>query len=177
MDWGELFNYDVLVDIAVPMLAAFFGGMITMWGVVRTIKYERKNAQEQTIQAAKPWIFSLDALESYDDKNAGDIKMEGDSPLGRNAFLVFVLRNTDNGIGIVEKFVTENNAYFPVIGRILDKNTVTNITVFLNANESLKDMYFIIRDVYGNRYKYKAFQTGKSGKGNHIEEIGLIKER
>jgi len=109
MDWSKLFNYNTLVDIYVPLFAALIGGFITMRGVVRTIKFERKNAIEQTRQSVKPWVFSLDALENYDSQRAGDIRMEGDSPIGSNACLVFVLRNTDNGIGIVEKYVTENN--------------------------------------------------------------------
>jgi len=177
MDWSKLFTYDVLVDIIIPILAAFLGGGITMWGVVRTIKYERKNAQEQAIQAAKPWIFSLDALEHYDYKNAGDIKLEGNSPLRKESTLQFILRNTDNGIGIIEKFVTEKNEYIPVIGRILDKNSINHVTVFLNKNESLKDMHFIVRDVYGNRYNYRAYQTDNPDKGYHIEEIGLISNK
>lgn len=168
--------YDIFTDIIIPLLAALIGGGITMWGVIRTIKHERKNALEQTMQAAKPWIFSLDAFEHYDYKNAGDIKLEGCSPMGENAKLAFIFRNTDNGIGIIEKFFTQNNEYTPVIGRILEKNSVNNVTVFLSENENLEDMYFIIRDVYGNKYKYRAYQTGKSGKGNHIEEVGLIKE-
>lgn len=177
MNWSILLNYNLWVDIIVPLLAAFIGGGITMWGVILTIKYERKNSLEQTKQAAKPWIFSLDLHENYDFKKAGDIILEGNSPIGRNASLVFVIHNTDNGIGIIEKFVTENNEYLPSIGRILDKNSINNVTVYLNEKENLEDMYFVIQDVCGNRYKYKAYQTGKAGKGNHIKEIGLMKER
>ena len=169
--------YDVLVDILVPMAAAFLGGWITKWSVVRTIEHEQQNAHEQTRQAAKPWVFSLDEFEHYDFKNAGNIRIEGNAPLGEKITLPFILRNTDNGIGIIEKFVTANNTYTPVIGRVLDKNSVNNVVVYLNEHESLEDMYFIIRDVYGNRYKYKAFLTGKPGRGNHIEEIGLIEEK
>lgn len=177
MDWSKIFSYSVLVDIIVPMIAAFLGGGITMWGVVRTIKYERNNSREQALQAAKPWIFSLDEFEHYDYKNAGDIKLEGNAPMESKPTLSFIFRNTDNGIGIIDKFVTENNEYIPSIGRILDKNSVNHVTVLLNENENLKDMYFVVRDVYGNKYRYRAFQTGKAGKGNHIEEIGLIKEK
>lgn len=175
MSWEVVYN--VVVDIVIPMLAALVGGGITMWGVVYTIKHEQKDTHEQTRKTAKPWIFSLDKFEHYDYKNAGQIKLEGISPLGEDSKLPFILRNTDNGIGIIEKFITANNEYLPVIGRILEKNSVNYVVVYLNQNENLKDMRFIIRDVYGNRYQYRAFQSGKSGKGNHIEEIGLIETR
>ena len=167
--------YDVLVDILVPMAAAVLGGWITMWGVVRTIKHEQQNAHEQTLQAAKPWIFSLDTFEHrYNNNAASMIKMQGKTPAGSNCTLSFLLHNTDNGIGIIEKFVTENNEYLPGLGRIIEKNSTVEVIISLDTNETLENMYFIIRDIYGNRYKYKAYQTGQPAKGNHIEEIGLI---
>ena len=177
INWSILYDREIWVDIIVPILAALLGGWITMWGVVHTIKFERKNAREQAMQAAKPWIFSLDPCEDYDYKNTGRIILQGDAPLEPNASLEFILRNTDNGIGIIEKFITKNNEYFPVLGRILDKNTAKEVIVTLNTHENLENMYFIIRDVYGNRYKYKAFMAFPSSKGNHIEEIGLMKKR
>lgn len=167
-------NYDILVDIIVPLLAALIGGGITMGGVAHTIKHEHKNTLEQTRKAAKPWIFSLDMHEHFDKKNTGTIRLEGNSPLGGNATIEFILRNTDNGIGIIKKFVTKNNEYLPIIGRILDKNSTNTVIVNLNKEENLEDMLFIISDVYGNEYKYQAYQTGNICKGNHIKEIGPI---
>ena len=40
----ETIWYRIIVDIGIPLLSALIGGGITMWGVVRTIKYEHKNA-------------------------------------------------------------------------------------------------------------------------------------
>lgn len=166
--------YDILVDIVVPLLSALIGGLLTMLGVVYTIKNERNKSEEQTIQDAKPWLFSLVPLDEYDYKKASTIILRGSEPLDENMKLQFIIKNTDNGVGIIEKFETENNVYFPCVGRILDKNSISHVDAVVNKWETLKDMFLYVKDIYGNRYKYKVLFDEEARGGYRIEEVEFI---
>lgn len=174
MHCAAIGSYDVWVDIIIPLISALIGGLVTMWGVVLTIKREQKNAEEQKHQAAKPWLYSLDRFEDYDHNKAGRIELKGNSTSDKR--IAFIIKNTDNGIGIIEKFVTINSVHQPFVGRIIDRNSIVEVKVNLESGASLQNMYFIIRDIYGTRYRYNAYQTLEVAKGNHIEEVGLAKD-
>lgn len=148
--------YDVWVDIIIPLLSAVLGGAITMWGVVHTIKHEQKNSEEQTRLSVKPWLFSVDDDGTSDTRNANFYLMQAEEYLSNDSCLSFLIRNTDNGVAILEKFQTKNNTYTPYVGKILDKNTVTYLQVRIAPEETLENMYLYIKDIYGNTYYYRA---------------------
>lgn len=171
----DAISYQTWTDIVIPLVAAFIGGFLTLAGVWLTIHREKKVAKENTRFSVKPWIYSLDAIEHYDHNSANTILLEGDTSI--NSRLQFVIKNTDNGIAIIDRFETENNVYPPKAGKILDKNSVTHLNINLGENETLKDMHLYIKDVYDNTYKYKAYLRSGSWTGNHIEEIGLVSSK
>ena len=45
---------------------------------------------------------------------------------------------------------------------------IKGISFHIEEGETLKEMYLYVKDIYGNRYKYKVYQTKK---GNYIEEV------
>ena len=158
-------------DVIIPLASSIIGGLMALAGVWITIRRERRNTEEQTKKAAKPWIFSLDSVEIYDAKKANNIVIADcfnyDKSFGS---LVIIIKNTDNGVCIIEKFKTENNEYIPVVGKVMDKSSITYVHIFLTENETLKDMYLYVNDVYGNQYKYKVFQ------GEGLKECCYIEE-
>ena len=151
--------YDVCVDIIIPVISAILGGFLTMWGVLFTIKRERENAKEQTRLAAKPWLFSLDDSEYFDSSDVHGIVVAAKEKHESHKELTIVIRNTDNGVGIVKKLQTENNTYLPISGRIIDKSSINYLQIVIAPNETLKDMYLFITDIYNNVYKYKVEQV------------------
>lgn len=174
MHFATIGCYDIWVDIIIPLLSAVLGGAITMWGVVHTIKHEQKKAEEQAIQDVKPWVFSLDPLEDYDYKKASVITLSASEQLSGNTNIQFIIKNTDNGVGIIEKYETENNTYYPRVGRILDKNSVNYINIILSPKETLEDMFLYVNDIYGNSYKYKVILVENPNNGHRIKEVGFI---
>lgn len=150
--------YDVCVGIIIPLLSALIGGGMTMWGVVQTIKHEQKNVREQTVQASKPWVFYTDDAEAKKhpmhevDLRTDGVKIE----LGERYIYI---KNTDNGVGIITKLATKTHVYTPLANRVIEKSSLTQITLHIVAGESLEDMRLFISDVYGNEYAYEVKQV------------------
>lgn len=163
--------YNVWVDIVVPLISAFIGGFITLAGVWLTIRRDKKRDENNRIKDAKPWIFSLSDCENFDCKEANDIVLASSFDVkGKKGFSV-VIKNTDNGVCVIDKFVTERKEYFPVVGKIIDKNSIAYLHVFFDEGETIRDMFLYVNDVYGNSYKYKAFQGNNISEKSYIEEV------
>lgn len=162
--------YDVIADIVIPIIVGVLGCLVTIYGIKMTFQHEKKVQERKTIDDAKPWTFTLDAAESVNHKEKNRIILKGSAPASNSARIVFIIKNTDNGVGIIQRFQTESTTYLPAIGRVLDKNSCTEVCIMLNEGECLKNMYLIISDVYGTEYKYRAVPTENSTLVYHLEE-------
>lgn len=163
--------YDVCVDFFVPLVSAFIGGFITLAGVWLTIRRDKKRDESNRIKDAKPWIFSLSDCENYEASKANDIFFATSVDSERKSGFTLVIKNTDNGICVLDKFITERKTYIPIVGRIIDKNTIAYLHIFFEEGETIKDMCLYIKDIYGNSYKYKVSQGKNKCEGNYIAEI------
>lgn len=155
-------------DVVIPLLSAFIGGFITLAGVWLTIHRDKKRDEDNKKQSAKPWIYSLDRFEDYDHTNVSKYIMATSSNLNNTHLFQIIVKNTDNGICILDELVTEKKRYIPICGKVIDKDHVIHLNVHIEEGETLKEMYLYVKDIYGNRYKYKVYQTKK---GNYIEEV------
>lgn len=162
--------YDVIADIVIPIIVGVLGCLVTIYGIKMTFQHEKKVQERKTIDDAKPWIFTLDAAEKHDHKEKNRIILKGPTPVSDTAKIFFLIRNTDNGVGIIKSFQTENTTYHPAIGRVLDKNSYTEVDVMLSQGDNLKNMHLVISDVYGTEYWYKAVSTENSFV-YHLEEV------
>ena len=163
--------YDVCVDIVVPLVSAFIGGFITLAGVWLTLRRDKKRDENNRIKDAKPWIFSLSDCENFEAKKANDIIFATSYDSERNSGFTLVIKNTDNGICVLDKFVTERKTYIPIVGRIIDKNSIAYLHIYFEQGETIRDMVLHVKDIYGNTYRYKVTQGKSKIEGNHIEEI------
>ena len=170
---SEIESINWIKDIFIPLLSAFIGGFITLAGVWLTIRRDKKRDEDNKKQSAKPWIYSLDPLEDYDYKNASEFIMATSYDYCFTANFEIIVKNTDNGICILDEFVTESKRYIPIRGKVFDKDSVIHLNIHIEEGETLKDMYLYVKDIYGNKYKYKVYQTKK---GNYIEEVTGEKE-
>ena len=163
--------YGIWVDIIVPIISAFVGGLITMLGVIITIFSRNRKDKKNALVAVKPWIYSLDRAESGTIIVDSYIYIASEENFRDNASFIITIKNTDNGIGIVESFQTKNKIYYPMVGRILEKNKTTNLAIYLDEGTILEEMYLVITDIYDNKYKYKVIQTNNKKQGYRIREI------
>ena len=165
-------HFELVSGIIIPLLAAIIGRSLTLFGVIITIRWQMKKETENKIVSTKPWVFSVDKAE-YDrlEYNKQYIMLLSDPNDINNMDLSFYLKNTDNGIGIIQRFETQNVTYFPYLNAVLDKNSVAKIQLNLSFSkkENLKDMNLYISDVYGRIYKYKV--TLSPNKSITVKEI------
>ncbi len=170
---SEFESINWIKDIFIPLLSAFIGGFITLAGVWLTIHRDKKRDEDNKKQSVKPWIYSLDPFEDYDHTNVSKYIMATSSDLNNTHLFQIIIKNTDNAICVLDEFVTEKKRYIPIRGKVVDKDRVIYLNIQIEEGETLKDMYLYVKDIYGNRYKYKVYQTKK---GNHIEEVTGEKE-
>ena len=150
--------YDYLKDIIIPLLSALIGGLVTMLGVIITIKWEVKKEKKDKIDAIKPWLYCLNHEEQklYSGSNGINLLSENERS---NSRATLYIKNAGNGIGIVKLLKTECVEYYPSNGNILDKNSVTLLNIHLkNRKETLKNMRLYISDIYDHQYEYMVFQ-------------------
>lgn len=162
---------EILYNIIIPLISAIIGGGLTLLGVIITIKNQEKSSKKSAIDSVKPWIFSFPRPSP---NLIRELIMATSHDYNDFAPFEVFIKNTDNGIAIIEKVSTENNVYYPLFGKILDKNTKTNLCIYLGERETLNDMILHIKDVYGNTYKYKICQGNRY---HYIEEITSHKKR
>lgn len=155
--------YQIGVDIVVPIISALIGGGLTLWGVRKTIEYEKNNEKENLKLAVRPWIFNVDPMEDYDYKSSKFFNLITQD-FNFVDHMMFIIKNTDNGVAIIDRIETEQMTYLPSNGNILDKNMICTINVYIDAGETLKDWILYVKDVYGNEYPYQLEVDGKEVK-------------
>ena len=101
---------NVWVDFVIPIASAVLGGLVTMIGVIITIRWERKKEEQARKDAAKPWIYSLNERKQarYEESNKIHLTKEGEPFSADKGKGIIIIKNASDAIGIVKKFQTEN---------------------------------------------------------------------
>lgn len=169
--------YDICINIIIPLASAFVGGFITLAGVWLTIKRDIKREADNHVKSVKPWIYSINNLKSSDYQGLNDIVMATSVNYESKSSILIIIQNTDNGVAIVDKLVTEKKVYYPIISSIIGKNSVMRMFVNFEKGETIKDMYLYVRDVLGNQYKYEVFHHEDKSSIYCIREVTEKKEK
>ena len=65
------------------------------------------------------------------------------------------VKNSDNGIAVVKKVITDKHTYIPTVGNVINKNCITGLNIFLvDKSETMHGWKMFIEDIYGNEYCY-----------------------
>lgn len=163
--------YELLKDIIIPLLSAVIGGLLTLGGVYITIKNQNKKDNDSKKLSVKPWIFSLDDFPNHDTDNINCINITGkkNAEFGGNLYLI--IKNTDNAVGIIERFETEDNTYYPDANALLEKDSVNNVVIELQKNDSQRNMFLFVKDTLGNEYRYEVSQSAGIHNMPSIKEV------
>ena len=158
----------------ISLISALIGGGLTLLGVICTLKAQKKEEFNSRKLEVKPWLFSFDERQDYDPTGMVSYRMEvgGTYHSGTNSYFTGVIKNTDNGIALLDRVETKNNTYYPSCGNVIDKNALFILRIVLaDGTENLKDMYLYVKDVYGNSYRYELFQNGNKFKLGICEDV------
>lgn len=151
-------NCIFITGIIIPLVSAVIGGGLTLLGVWFTIRNQSKKEEIARKAAARPWIFSC---ETCSPQNKKKYFMVPDSDYSQDMFIAGTIKNTDNGILILDHLKSKKVQYFSSGDKVVDKNTVIELVVLVkNRIETLEELYLYINDVYGNQYRYELLLAG-----------------
>lgn len=159
----------VITGIVIPLCSALLGGGLTLLGVRLAIKDQSKKEEYARKAAARPWIFSC---EEHIPSEKKMYKMVPDSDCSDRGTVAGNIKNTDNGILILDCAESEAVRYTPDGDNVVDKNSAIELVIHLkNRVETLKGFHLYIKDVYGNRYCYKMILDGNRFTLGECEEV------
>lgn len=147
--------YDVWTDIIIPLAAALIGGGLTMIGVAWTLRAQKKENNENNRLSVKPLFYGVNAAQGYDSNKTPKYIFVRQGYPG-DAQVYGLIRNTDNGILILDKFVASKYEYRPQKTTVIDKNATAYIQINRCSDDNLNVAHLHVRDVLGNEYVYEA---------------------
>ncbi len=164
---------NIVSEIIVPIVASVIGGLLTLIGVIITIKNQNKKYEEEKKLSLKPYFYAcnphqiiegLDKADVYDlisqDKEDGEYKIEG------------IIKNTENAILILESVRIGIQYYYPKYGKIIDKNKLFYLYIY--PKKISEDIVLTVTDVLDNKYYYKLICSSDRDKVYSIENIKEI---
>ena len=147
------FNW--LTGVFVPLLTTVLGAVVSLLGVIITLRNEQKALKKERIEKLKPILINYTCDFAGNESVIPKYKFVSDGEKVVKT-ITGVFKNTDNGILIFDKIVTESKKYFPYDNFTVDKNTVFLLELDNIAGESLKSCRIYCRDILGNKYYYDA---------------------
>lgn len=179
-----------LKSVVIPVVAAVYGGLITLVGVTWTIRKSDNDRKNEEIAKAKPVVFVSDYrfvdesknsinerwLESY--KVDGTIKKATSDSKNKYCLPQINLANSDYSVSCLIGFIINDNCHFYDIGQVLAKNTQYRMdsNFEFEFNEKIETVSLIIEDMLNNLYEleldydineYNQIQI-KGGKDFHL---------
>jgi hypothetical protein len=169
---------DILYNVIVPLICAIIGGGMTLWGVLITIRREKKAAHEQKVEEYKPFLFSLNenAKVNLDEMVFFTFGrgIESDAP----AFISVEgrIKNIGQKACILDRIETSNCTYIPFDGNILDSGRVCQLLIYAETDLEAKWTLFV-RDILGNEYNYELLNVAEQSFAIKNEVIYHDKKR
>lgn len=148
-------NFNIWLDIVLPIACAFISGGLTVLGVLLTIKYENKKNKETIRLSNKPIFYRIDPQQEFDYKGAHYFHFNFNSKKDGTE-IEGIFKNTDNSILILDRVVANGEKYYPSFGKVVDKNITFYLYIYLDDNLNSNDeLIIIIKDVLDNEYQYR----------------------
>lgn len=169
---------EIWIDIIIPLLASLIGGLVTLLGVVVTIKHETKCRKEDEKRLYKPFFASLNSYDDKIDKNTSRIDFQSDDDKGMHELLFGNIQNFDFSHFIIEKVVISDTEYYPVTNSVISKNETISLYVYGSKKEVNAALLYVY-DVLGNQYIYDMIIGAKTPERNYsfVEKYILIREK
>lgn len=159
-----IFPNSSLQSIVLTIIAAVYGGLLTLVGVAWTIRQTNLEKAESIKLSIKPYFYILNYIkDEYDWKNASSTIFRNEDEIVENpkTHNVGVIKNSDNGILIFEKIIINDREINVDFGTILDKNKATNIRIYNCDLENVNDFIMVCRDIQNNQLFYKCYIKDK----------------
>jgi len=167
--------YNIWVDIVIPLISAFLGGLVTMIGVICTINHENKCRKNDECKFYKPLFVALNPLDSL-NKDFIKVDLESNTEKGMFCLLEGYIKNLDFSHFIIESIVVDSVEYYPVNNALITKDSAIHFVVY-GARKDVRLATMHTYDVLGNKYTYNVIFNEKSERGNRVAENYVLSRR
>lgn len=154
-----------LQSIVIPIVAAVYGGLITLTGVAWTIRWSEKNRENEELKALRPLVFiskpgsihgniKPDSTWIVDSLDKGDL-VTCEPGAGAIRFNYFQLVNSDNSYCTFRGVLINNKHYHWFDhGKVLDKkeNVIISLGNYFKFEDEITEVYLILEDMLDNIY-------------------------
>lgn len=155
-----------LQEILIPIISAVYGGLMTLVGVVLTIRKSDIDKKEEEIRKAKPVVFISDYRTTdfirenptlkplFSEKKNGTLK-----PATKNdesyTISQILIRNSDYSYVAVRGFMINDDVHFYDFGQVLSKDSFMQLTSHFKFKYKKKIKYvsLILEDMLDNLYE------------------------
>ena len=98
-------NFNMLLDVVLPIGCALISGGLTVLGVLLTIKHENKKNKETIRLSNKPIFYRIDPQQEFDSKSAHYFQFNFNSEKDGTE-IEGIFKNTDNSILILDRVIS-----------------------------------------------------------------------
>ena len=156
-----------LQQVVIPIVAAVYGGLITLVGVTLTIRKADNDRKAEEISKAKPVVFVCNYRNTTFDsgmvkileskKAQGTLKKASEKSKNKYSLRYINLENSDYSIVSLVGFMINDDCHFYDVGQILPKNTRyrMNSDFEFEYNKKIKTVSLIIQDMLHNLYEFE----------------------
>ena len=154
-----------LQAVVIPIIAAIYGGMLTLVGVLLTIKKSDADKKKEELKKAKPLIFIADYRREqssnvlnakFDEFIYNDKVFDGNKKYAVGNFLI---RNVDYSYSSLQGICFNNDIIWFRIAQAYDKNRAYYLTLNekmeIPYSKEIKKVYLLLVDLHNNYFTYE----------------------
>ena len=173
-------DYDLRV-IVIPVVAAVYGGLITLVGVGWTIRKSDHDRKEEQIQKNRPLVFIVnptgEQAKKYIEVQLDKFYSNGEGFSGSAKYYLdyFMIKNADYSFSSLKGICINNDLIYMSIAQVFDKGKTYRCIFNLQFKyrEKIKKVYLLLEDLFEHYYALEVnFKTMK-GKGK-IDAIHIV---
>lgn len=181
-------DYDLRV-IVIPVVAAVYGGLITLVGVGWTIRKSDQDRKEELIQKNRPFVFIVNRKRKQTE-NLVKFKFEklfADTKVfdkGDQYFIdYFIVKNPDFSFSALKGLCINNDIIAMSIAQVFDKGHIYKCQCDLEFNYSgtIDKIYLLLEDMLDNHYALelncKFVKTAKEKRIQILSGIELFRAK
>lgn len=169
-------------EIVIPIVAAIYGGMLTLVGVSLTIRKSDIDRKEDELKKAKPLVFIVDRTREeahdflrfkFDNLVCNNEIFAGETKYKLNSFL---LKNADYSFSCLKGICINNDILAMVIAQGFDKgqNYACLCDLVFPYNKEIKNMYLLLVDMLDNYYTLEVNFQFDPDKRKKTKEIDIV---
>lgn len=165
-------NYNLRV-IVIPVVAAVYGGLITLVGVGWTIRKSDHDRKEEQIQKNRPFVFIVNPAGGQ-AKNSIAVQLdyiclndEVFSGSEKYSLDYFMIKNADYSFSSLKGICINNDLIFMSIAQVFDKEKTYRCICNLQFKyrEKIKKVYLLLEDLFEHYYALEVCFEIVEGKG------------